>query len=68
MKGKNLEYPNALDLIELFAYVKLNYLSNESGDSLLKLIHDFCEHHPSMDDVFLHTKYRSIYECVSKAM
>jgi hypothetical protein len=68
VKGIKLGYPNALDLIELFAYVKLNYLSNESGDNLLKLIHDFCERHPSIDDVFLHTKYRSIHECVNKAI
>lgn len=46
----------------------MNYLSNESGDTLLKLIHDFCERHPTIDDIFLHKKYRSINECIGKAM
>ena len=64
ISGHKFGYPNAIDLIELFAYVKLNYLSNESGDNLLKLLHEFCERHPTNDDVFLHSKYRSIHECI----
>jgi len=61
-------YPNTMDLIELFAYVKLNYLSNESGDNLLQLLRDFVDRHPTYDDVFLHSNYRSIYECIGKAI
>jgi hypothetical protein len=68
VSGLKIGYPNAIDLIEIFAYVKINYLSNESGDNLLKLLHDFCDRHPTKDDVFLHTKYRSIHDCIGKTV
>jgi hypothetical protein len=68
ISGQKLGFLSALDLIELFAYFKLNYLSDKSGDNLLKLIHEFCERYPTIDDIFLHKKYRSIYECIGKAM
>jgi hypothetical protein len=48
--------------------VKLNYLSNESGDNLLQFLHDFCERHRTKSGVFIHSKYRSIHDCIGKAI
>ena len=60
--------PNTSDLLELFAYTKVNYLSPIGGDGLLLLIRNFVARHPTKDNVFLYKNMSSINTAVARAV
>jgi hypothetical protein len=60
--------PNTLDLLELFTFVKQNWLSNDKGDALLQVVTQIVLRHPTKDYLFLYKKFISINAAVSKAV
>jgi len=60
--------PNTLDLLELFTFVKQNWLSNDTGDALLHVVTRIVLRHPTRDYLFLYKRFISINAAVSKAV
>ena len=44
--------PFTTDLLEVFSFVKLHYLSEKGGDGLLLLLKEFIDRHPTIESVF----------------
>jgi hypothetical protein len=66
--GKSKGIPLSTDLLEIFSFVKLHYLSDKSGDNLLLLIKEFVDRHPTIENVFIYKKMKSINSAVSRAL
>jgi hypothetical protein len=66
--GKSKGIPLTTDLLEIFSFVKLHYLSDNSGDNLLFLLKQFIDRHPTIENVFLYKKMKSVNSAVSRAL
>jgi hypothetical protein len=60
--------PFTTDLLEVFSFVKLHYLSEKGGDGLLLLLKEFIDRHPTIENVFLYKKMKSVNTAVSRAL
>jgi len=54
--------------LKCFLNVKLHYLSDNSGDNLLFLLKQFIDRHPTIENVFLYKKMKSVNSAVSRAL
>ena len=66
--GKTRGIPLTTDLLEIFSFVKLHYLSDKSGDNLLEFLKQFIDRHPTIENVFLYKKMKSVNSAVSRAL
>jgi hypothetical protein len=60
--------PKISDLLELFAFTKLNYLSTKGGNGLLALITNFVSRHPTKENIYLYKSMSSINTAVTRAV
>ena len=60
--------PSTADLLELFAYTKMNYLSTKGGNGLLQLITNFVGRHPTKENIYLYKSMTSINTAVARTV
>jgi hypothetical protein len=61
-------YANPTDVLNIFIFVKTNYMSENEGNALLYLIIQLFRNHPPIEDFFLHRNMRSINKALNRAM
>ena len=66
--GKSKGLPLTTDLLEIFSFVKIHYLSDKSGDDLLLLLKEFVDRHPTIENVYIYRKMKSVNTAVSRAL
>ena len=59
-------YANPTDVLNIFIFVKTNYMSENEGNALLYLIIQLFRNHPPIEDCFLHRNMRLILFSTSK--
>ena len=66
--GKSRGLPLTTDLLQVFSFVKNHYLSDNSGDNLLLFLKEFVDKHPTIENVYLYRKMKSVSTAVSRAL